>query len=339
MMYLETANDGAEVPRSPMANFPLKTVIIGCGRIGALADDPSSATVMTHAHAIVSDSRFQLSGLIDPDSENLKLGAARWKCPGFETMDRFTSSGVQADVFIIASPDALHLQHIQEAIGLHPRALIVEKPVAKNLAQLRTWVSSTTPSLPILVNYSRRYMSIYQDFLSRLQQGEFGRFLHGSGSYSKGLLHSGSHLLNAILPILERDLQDVVHLGERTDFTADDPSVDSLMRFQDGSHFLLRSVDANLYEVFEIELFFERVRIRFDQLGQRVSYDSPKVLNASTGISYIYGESAELKRDDGRALQTLYSDLFETLNQRKSVICDLEDSIRTLSICEKLKKK
>jgi predicted dehydrogenase len=319
---------------------PLKALIVGCGRIGALADTPNSDVILTHAHALQRlPTLFKVIGFIDPAKKALATAVKLWGGVGHESFESYFATGEKPDVIVICSPDEFHLAHLKKGLEWSPKAIVVEKPLSFQVNDLKDLNSSSGPQLPpIAVNYTRRYMPIYQNFLQRLASQEFGSFLHGSGTYSKGLFHSGSHLVNLILPLLNRPLSSVIPLGERNDYRPEDKTIDCLMKFSDNSYFLLRSVDSRLYELFEIELYFEHCRIRIDRKGRRLSYDLPKVQTETTGIKYIEEDEVYEEKNIDHAFLKLYEGIYDTVFGESKLVCDVQDSIDTLTVCEHLRK-
>jgi len=319
----------------PQDSF-LQVLIVGAGQIGALADSPQSAVVQTHAHAIFSCQQYCLLGFIEPQESSRKAASQLWHAPGYADFSTFRDTQQRPDVVVIASPDHMHWQNLHLALDLKPRVIIVEKPLVTEVQKL----SELSVSIPIVVNYTRRYMPIFRNFLNRLEKNEFGRFLHGAGTYSKGLIHSGSHLINALLPILNKEIKSIHSISSQPGYNLEDPSISALVEYVDGSSFLFRTTPTDLYEAFEIDLFFEKVRIRLDRLGRRISYDYPQSTGGNKTIQYLMDQPAQHEENSlTDAYHGLYQHVFQVIQGFEKPFCDIEDSRATLQFCETLRRK
>jgi predicted dehydrogenase len=317
----------------------LKVLIVGAGQIGALGDSPGSAHILTHAHAVAEYKKnFSLLGFIDSNSQSLEKAQANWGGEGFQSFEHFISSKQKTDVVVISSPDNLHLEHILKARALNPKIIVVEKPISQSTVSLKNAMTEKLENFPLLVNYTRRYQPGHKNFLKRLSAGEFGKFLNGSGYYSKGLFHSGSHLINAILPIFSRGISNIEVTEKKIDFSEEDPSISCFMKFEDGSCFNVQSFDARVYEIFEIDLFFEKGRVRIDNLGNRISYFFPQPLSTGTSIQYIREPQEIIESNNHESFLNLYNEVSNVLSGQNKITCDIQDSLQTLEICEKIRR-
>ncbi|REA62564.1 gfo/Idh/MocA family oxidoreductase [Dyadobacter luteus] len=100
-----------------MHDHKRKFAVIGCGHIGK-----------RHAEMIVRNEEAELVALIDvkPQSE---LGIDQYNVPFFHSLDDFLTSGIEADVINIASPNGFHAEHAMKALEAR-KHIVVEKPMA-----------------------------------------------------------------------------------------------------------------------------------------------------------------------------------------------------------------
>ena len=97
----------------------VKFVVVGCGHIGK-----------RHAEMIARNNEAELVGLIDI-KEKSELGIDHLSVPFFNSIDDFLDSGVEADVFNIASPNGFHAEHALKCLEAR-KHVVVEKPMALN---------------------------------------------------------------------------------------------------------------------------------------------------------------------------------------------------------------
>lgn len=111
---------------------PLRTVVIGLGRIG----------FGYHVPAVVRHPGFQLVGVADPLEERRAEATTQWQVPAFESVDVLLRT-TRPDLVVVASPTAFHHEHTCAAFaaGAH---VLCDKPVARSVAELDTMLAAGT---------------------------------------------------------------------------------------------------------------------------------------------------------------------------------------------------
>ena len=146
----------------------------------------------------------------------------------------------------------------------------MEKPIATSLEEARAMVDCCAQKgLPVLVNYSRRFVKEFQALHDRIKRGEFGAYVTGSGYYGKGIVHNGSHMID-LVRFLVGEVREAVSLGAVVDLSEDDPSVSAQLVLDHGEFFFLHAVDSRVVTVFEADMFFEKVRIKIVDSGAKI---------------------------------------------------------------------
>lgn len=259
-------------------------LIIGCGAIagGYDLDRSDEDWPLTHAGAITRSDRFKLTACVDPDDSARAAFAARWNVPtAVRDLEALDAQPGDYDLIVIASPTELHPEHLRWALDLAPKAVFCEKPVSKSFDQnLELAEAFQEAGIPVAVNYTRRWAPD----IVELAQGwhtEWGEFISAVGTYSKGILHNGSHLVDLIEMILSEC--EVCFVGFPTfDHWDGDPSVSALL----GDHFEsprihLVAGDCRAFTQFELVLTFEKGEVAIRDGGMRIEtrrvIDSPHV--------------------------------------------------------------
>lgn len=246
-----------------------KALIVGAGQIASGFDSPDDAVVRTHAHAYALHPGFDLVGFYDIDFERCESAAHKWRCRAFRSLSE--AGGV--DVVSVCVPDRYHVRTALEVVEtVRPRLIFMEKPIAQNRAELEVLKAT---GVRFLVNYSRRYSSCFQRLASRIRVNEFGAFRNGSGYYGKGFRHNGSHMLD-LLRFLIGEIDRVTELGRIVDWTEDDPSRTVSVGFAGGGELIMQACDSRDYTVFELDLMFEKARVRIVDSGYRMEIFSAK---------------------------------------------------------------
>jgi len=240
-----------------------KALIVGAGQIASGFDAPQDVAIRTHAHAYVRHPDFELVGFYDVDFAKCEAAARKWGCRAFRTLDEVDV----ADVVSICVPDRYHVRTALEvAETIRPKLIFMEKPVARTLAELERLKAT---GVSFLVNYSRRYSHVFQRLARRIGTGEFGSFKVGTGYYGKGFRHNGSHMVD-LLRFLVGEIGHVTELGRIVDWSEDDPTKTVSIDFAAGGEVILQACDSRNFTIFELDLIFEKARLRIVDAGYRM---------------------------------------------------------------------
>lgn len=194
--------------------------IVGTGRIGfTLGFDRKREQPASHTMALKANRRIKLIAGCDTDRARLEQwghyvrGTAL--CP--DVANLFASHN--PDIVTVAVNENCHLQCAVNAINAKPRLIILEKPVALNMKEGRELLfAAKTRQVPVLVNHERRFATDYilaKNFMGRIgkiqtinARLDSGLYVYNpekesSGEYS--LLHDGTHLVDIVQFLLEKD--------------------------------------------------------------------------------------------------------------------------------------
>ncbi len=242
-------------------------LIVGAGRIGAFLDAPQTQSILTHAHAYSNNKKFKLEGFADPDRDRREQAAGIWKCAAFSSVEEAFAIKKAFDVVCVAAPDDAHFE-ILMGLAKHPLKIVVsEKPLCKKLSEalmLRQVYSHN--NTPILLNYTRRFIPEYSVLKNRIEAGEFGSFIEGSGLYSKGFLHNASHMID-LLRFLIGEVSYEAVFDQVHDFSDADPSFSCILRIGRHSPFIIQAIDQQFYSLFECDLLFQKARVLVKERG------------------------------------------------------------------------
>lgn len=180
-------------------NTKKSVLICGLGNIGCAYDIGSSdpGLVQTHAKAFSQLPGFDLIGGVDPSRENCFRFSRTYKVPTFAELSEALVT-LKPQIVVVACPTDYHLGCIQlSAKHSCVEVILCEKPLAWNSEDgLKIVRLSEETGIKLFVNYMRRANPVNHDighkFLSNC------KWIKGFGSYTKGLIHNGSHLLNLL---------------------------------------------------------------------------------------------------------------------------------------------
>jgi len=240
--------------------YVYSAVIIGAGRIGCGFDAPDSPYVLTHAHAITKNSRATLAAIADIDRARGEKEATRWNTRFFSDVDEMFEA-VRPDIVVIATPDETHARMLEHVAAKNPKLIILEKPVAATAEDLRR-LRERDISIPVVVNFRRRFDAAVTDVAERLARGEFGAVISASAIYDRGILHNASHMLD-LARLFFGEMKHASPSGLLADFSGGAPSVSGFAVFERCPEFFLMHGDGRAYSFMEFDMIAHKQRIRF----------------------------------------------------------------------------
>jgi predicted dehydrogenase len=246
--------------------------VIGLGKIGQGYDysDSESKRILTHANAFSTHPKFSLSGGFDPDASAREKFEKKFKVSAFADLDS-TLEKIKPDVIAIASPTEFHMSHRISAVKSRPRLIICEKPLAYHLEEAEQIVSlAKENSIPLAVNYMRRFDPGVLAIRQRLKAGELGEVYKAVFHYSKGIYNNASHFVD-LLQFLFGDASGVsiVHAGRR--WQDRDPEPDFVVQIGSLSAFFLAGREEN-YSQAEGEIWGTKGKILYKAGGEKIEW-------------------------------------------------------------------
>lgn len=307
-----------------------RAVIIGAGNIAAGFDSPESKKILTHAHALMGHSDFELLGFYDTDEEKAMEATERW---GGRAYADIVSAVEDADVVYCCVPDKFHGEILREAAQFHPKLVIAEKPLAATYEEAKEIQDLYDGKIPLLINYSRRFLKEFHRLKNDIKS--YGKFLKGVGYYGKGILHNGSHMID-ILQFLLGEVEDVhVHGTEICDFETNDPSYDVVLKIQQ-ENFYMMAIDCRAVTIFEMELFFENARVRILNGGEKIEIYRIEASDTYAGYkNYRLREDRDV--DYSGAMTGLMENVSGFLKHEQQLNCTLKDALDVLKICMRIR--
>lgn len=141
----------------------LRVAVIGAGRIGKV-----------HAAAVASHPQAELVAVCDPFGTAAEELAGAYNAKAYkDAAELFADPGV--DAVIIGSPTPLHAPQVLAATRAG-KAVLVEKPVAKDVEEARTLEAelATFEHPPVMVGFQRRYDPSIRRAKDLADAGELG---------------------------------------------------------------------------------------------------------------------------------------------------------------------
>jgi predicted dehydrogenase len=231
-------------------------LIIGAGGQGALADAPGSGNehkIISFAHALKEHKGFKLNGFYDKDSKKSIKAIETWSGSAYFNIERAIEVD-KTDVVVIATSDSDHYKILKQLAEYPLKLVICEKPICETLQQAREIVELyKSKGIPLMVNYTRRFLPYYEDLKRRYDAGEFGKLISWNLDFNRGLLHTGSHMVDFIQWFFGYQLNGMIKIERDNEITKE-------------------RIEAN-YRIWQIQLFFEKYHWREERIGDSPIWD------------------------------------------------------------------
>jgi predicted dehydrogenase len=243
-----------------------RAAVIGCGWIGATADAPGQAEVLTHCHAYSSHPRLELAGVCDLDPEKARAAGARWGAPAFADVEALLAEA-RPDVVAVSAATPAHAPLLLRLARAPLKLVIAEKPLTPDVATSTAIVERyRAAGIPLVVNLVRRFDPAVADLEARLAAGALGEVLHATLRYTKGILHNGCHALDLANRLFGPCRRAKVLAG-RVDHTPDDPTLTAFLEHERCPAVLLLAGDERAYSLFELDVVATGGRVQLVECG------------------------------------------------------------------------
>lgn len=318
-------------------------LIIGCGAIAggydtqrreqAVGDDGP----LSHAGAIAGCDRFKLVACVDPDSAVRKAFAAHWGVEAAApTLDALGAQPGDYDLIVIASPTGLHAEHLEWALAMKPRTVFCEKPLAKDLAQAAEIAARyTAAGTELCVNYTRRWSPGLVHISSEIARGEYGELISAVGTYTKGVVHNGSHMIDLLRMLIGNVAIQSVGPA-RLDHWQDDPTVSAILTAPNGAPIHLVSGDARHVTQFELVLNFAKGQFAMRDGGRRHEFRQTHESAVYAGYRE-YTPPASNAVQSAQAMWNAYRLLGDAMDTTGPVPNSAQSALAAQQICEEIR--
>jgi len=259
-----------------------------------------------------------------------------WGGEAFSTVSEVFDSHT-VDVAVVATPDALHYP-LLKALAEYPLKLVfAEKPLTRTVDEAEEIIGLYRErGIRLAVNYSRRFIPEFSELTSKIVSGAFGGYITGSGYYGKGTVHNGTHMIDLLSFLLGEIRVDEVFC-RITDHFEDDPTCTFRLDIPDGKPFYMQAVDCNLYTIFELDLLFERKRIRIVDSGFKIEYYD--TLNSDMFAGYRYlGLERTIDTSLDKALKCAADHVYSCLVSGFESVSTGNEALKALKIARRVQE-
>jgi predicted dehydrogenase len=187
-----------------------KVLIVGAGNQSILADKNGSGNenkIISFYKALKEHKGFEIIGFVDKDitkaikaidiSLKDNILSDEWQIS--ESLKAFSNK--KMDIIIIATSDDMHYQNLKDIIkyDIKAKLVICEKPLCETTEQIKEIIKLYKKAkIPLLVNYTRRFIQEYKDLKKNIDEKKFGKLVGITVKYNRGLIHTFSHIADTL---------------------------------------------------------------------------------------------------------------------------------------------
>ncbi len=174
--------------------------IIGGGAISCGYDSPKDKNILTHIHGALKHHKIKLNNIVEIDKKQQQNIRDKWG-DNLKIYSNLEDSleNTKSDIIIVATPTNTHLKIIKDIFNIYePKLIICEKPTVSSLDEFNKLIQIfDNKSTKIITNFIRRFDPIYNE-LKKFIKNDTNETYHFYGTFTKGLMHNGSHLIDLI---------------------------------------------------------------------------------------------------------------------------------------------
>ncbi len=248
-----------------------KSLVIGCGNIGALYDFDNDR-VQSHVKGYYLNPETEVY-IYDIDKTFSQKVAQKYGCVVVENI----SANVlcEFDIISICTPTTYHFQVLHDAIAAGVKTVICEKPVSNDEKEIQLLKEKySTGKTKILVNYIRRFQKAYSDLKTDLKQILAVEQLSNiSIKYQRGFINNCSHAIDLLEYLFDQqmELENVTIHNKVFDQFENDETL-SLQAHWNGANISVLGLSNVLFSHFEIDLYFNTHRISIQNAGNTIKF-------------------------------------------------------------------
>ncbi|MFZ5447596.1 MAG: Gfo/Idh/MocA family protein [Thermodesulfobacteriota bacterium] len=258
-----------------------RAAIVGCGKIAGLKDRPREhGVVTTHAQAYHRHPGFAMAAVVSQPLADAWRFQEIWSVPQVYASIGEMLAQEYLDVVSICTPNEFHFLQAQEILlgPNRPKVLFIEKPVCLKATELHELLEiSRQTGVAVLVNHTRRFDPAHLQSAELIQSGQLGLLLMGRGVYYGGWMHNGVHFIDTLRMLMNAEPVIVsASPGKAPSGKPGDQNLDVHLALGQAP-VAVESFDEAYYQLFEMELRFERGRLRFLDFGSRIYLEQVQI--------------------------------------------------------------
>jgi len=268
----------------------VSAAIIGCGRIGcSFDDDPKRKIISTHVGAYEANNEIDLIALCDVDESKLQKYGSKYNVKNLYTDPTKMFQEQELDIVSICTPSNIHHELVKLASNAGVKSIFCEKPMADNVLHAKEIIQVCEKNNTILlVDHQRRFQPLYQKVKKMIDNNKLGKIQQSTFYYTAGIENTGSHMID-ILRFFFGDIKWISGImSESNSNKENDPNMDGIFKFNNGTFGTIQSLDSSEYLIFEHDILGTKGRIKITKNGYGHKLYTVQESNLFSGYNELF---------------------------------------------------
>jgi predicted dehydrogenase len=312
--------------------------LIGCGNIaGNYKNSQILKGIYTHAEAFSKIKNFEPIACFDLDIKKAlkfkKKWAFKYASNNLDFLDKLNN-----ELIIVTASTNSHYEILEKILKVHtkPKLVLCEKPLTTNYEECLSINKKFSKSKILLAaNFHRRCDETILFIKKNIENNLYGKFRVGYCIYNKGILNSGSHIIDLINFLFGK--ARVIYSGNKIfDFKKNDPSVPFVLAVKNNNIYFLCS-NSQDSPMLEVKFIFSKKIIETYDGGITWIVKSNKSKNImSYDYSFFNYKDNFLKKTYKKTFVSVAKNIFNSINYKNKPFCSVEDALTVHKIIKKI---
>lgn len=250
-----------------MKNYKLKSMVVGCGKIGSLNNEKY---FLSHANAYKKNRNFELLCGVDINKKNRDRFKKLYKCKSYTNLEKAIKEN-KPDIISVCTPDKTHFMIVNKILSYYvlPKIIFLEKPCFENLYQLSLIKKlAKVKKVEVIINHSKRFDHNIIKLKNFILKKRFGKINSIYSTYYSGWLHNAIHAVDLIIYIFNSNLK-IIEFSKP--YFKNKKNIDAHLRdYRNNFDFFINSVDEKKFQYFKIDFFFENSLVSINNFGKEI---------------------------------------------------------------------
>ncbi len=245
-------------------------IIAGLGRVGSTDDARKPRPARSHVGASRATGRFALACLVEPDAQSRDRARAQWPELGdVPIRASLADAPRQPDLLVLATPTATRERDVDAALALRPRLLMIEKPLAADLATARRIARRIADAgQATRICYMRRFAPAIGAALDGFSIAP----IKAVASYTRGIATNCSHLIDLLVGRYGPPRAACAAVAAPC-AVAGDADIDFRLRFDAGFDLYAFALPGAGFAHVDLCVYFPEGRVEIAASGTRIRVD------------------------------------------------------------------
>jgi len=310
--------------------------ILGLGNIGMMYDYDDSKNYLSHTKSFNQHPNFNILYLIDKDDSKLKLAKKKFSS-SIKYIKSIYDIEEMPDVFVLSSIPSVN-QYVFKELKDHPKIkfFLIEKPFWTEDMNFSKYSSY---SEKCMINYPRKFIPFFQELQNGINVNKFGKAVAAQILYSKGTRNNGSHLIDLFSYFFGYKIEDINVFNKTIDYLESDPTFSFTAKYTHNENsfpVVFQALNEKFYSLIEIDLFFEKMRFRIFDFGEKVEIYALDKDPIYKGYKNLISQEVKSTNMNKYGL-SVCNEVFEILHNNKKNISNLENEYNIYQVINKIK--